>query len=284
MTEYMTLMLGGNQELCKALIPEFPLGCRRMTPGHGYLQALSKPNVVVRRSGIKRFVAEGIELDSGEILKVDAIVCATGFNTSFTPRFPIIGREGNLQDRWKKEIPKAYMSCAVAGLPNYFSTSHPRVFSKSCQKLTTSTLVFFGPNAPIGHGSVFTLSEHIAKYIAAAIHKCQTQSIKALAPSRAAVDDYFAHIQTFMPRTAWAAPNGRSWFKNGQADGPVTALHPGSRIHFYHMLEGFRGEDWEYTYMGEGQGIGRKNRFAYLGNGFSTKELGPAADTTWYLD
>ncbi|KAK4145439.1 putative sterigmatocystin biosynthesis monooxygenase stcW [Dichotomopilus funicola] len=263
-TEYMTLMLGGNQELCKALIPEFPLGCRRMTPGHGYLQALSKPNVAVRRSGIKRFVEEGIELDSGEILKVDAIVCATGFNTSFTPRFPIIGREDNLQDRWKKETPKAYMSCAVAGLPNYF--------------------MFFGPNAPIGHGSVFTLSEHIAKYIAGAIHKCQTQSIKALAPSHAAVDDYFAHIQTFMPRTAWAAPNGRSWFKNGQAEGPVTALHPGSRIHFYHMLEGFRGEDWEYTYVGEGQGIGRKNRFAYLGNGFSTKELGPAANTTWYLD
>ncbi len=122
-TEYMTLMLGGNPELCKALIPDFPLGCRRMTPGHGYLQALTKPNVEVRRSEIKRFVPEGIELESGEVLKVDAIVCATGFNTSFCPRFPIIGREGNLQDRWKKETPKAYMSCAVDGVPNYFSTS-----------------------------------------------------------------------------------------------------------------------------------------------------------------
>jgi cation diffusion facilitator CzcD-associated flavoprotein CzcO len=119
-TEYMTLMLGGNQELCKALIPDFPLGTRRMTPGHGYLQALTKSNVEVRRSGIKRFVPEGIELESGEVLKVDAIVCATGFNTSFCPRFPIIGRDGNLQNRWKKETPKAYMSCAVAGLPNYF--------------------------------------------------------------------------------------------------------------------------------------------------------------------
>ncbi|KAG7292499.1 hypothetical protein NEMBOFW57_002534 [Staphylotrichum longicolle] len=259
-TEYMTFMLGGNQELCKALIPDFPLGCRRMTPGHGYLQALTKPNVEVRRSGIKRFVAEGIELDSGDILKVDAIVCATGFNTSFCPRFPIIGRDGNLQERWAKETPKAYMSCAVAGLPNYF--------------------MFLGPNAPIGHGSVFTLSEHIAKYITAAIKKCQTESIKSLAPSRAAVDDYFAHITAFMPRTAWAAPGGRSWFKNGREDGPVTALHPGSRIHFFHMLERFRGEDWEYVYEGEGGG----NRFGYLGNGFSTKELDPRGDSTWYLD
>lgn len=257
-TEYMTFMLGGNQELCKALIPDFPLGCRRMTPGHGYLQALTKPNVEVRRSEIKRFVPEGIELDSGDVLKVDAIVCATGFNTSFCPRFPIVGRDGNLQERWQKETPKAYMSCAVAGLPNYF--------------------MFLGPNAPIGHGSVFTLSEHIAKYIASAIRKCQTESIKALAPTRAAVDDYFEHVTAFMPRTAWAAPGGRSWFKNGTEDGPVTALHPGSRIHFFHMLERFRGEDWEYVYL-EG-----RNRFAYLGNGFSTKELDPKGDSTWYLD
>lgn len=121
----MTAMLGGNQELCKMLIPDYPLGARRMTPGHSYLQALTKPNVDIRRSGIKRFVAEGIELESGEVLKVDAIVCATGFNTSFRPRFPIIGRNGNLQDRWAKDTPKAYMSCAVASLPNYFSTQPP---------------------------------------------------------------------------------------------------------------------------------------------------------------
>ncbi|KXX78167.1 putative sterigmatocystin biosynthesis monooxygenase stcW [Madurella mycetomatis] len=257
-TEYMTAMLGGNETLCKALIPDFALGCRRMTPGQGYLLALNKPNVEVRRSDIRRFVPEGIELDSGEILKVDAIICATGFETSFRPRFPIIGRDGNLQDQWANGIPKAYMSCAVAGLPNYFT--------------------FLGPNAPIGHGSVFTLTEHIAKYIASVIKKCQTEGIKAIAPSQEAVDDYFEHVSAFMPRTAWAAP-GRSWFKNGRADGPVTALHPGSRIHFFHMLEKFRGEDWEYVYEG-----GRRNRFAYLGNGFSKKELTPGFDSTWYLD
>ena len=282
-TEYMTFMLGGNQELCTALIPDFPLGCRRLTPGHGYLQALTKPNVEIRRSEIKRFVPEGIELESGEVLKVDAIVCATGFNTSFCPRFPVIGRDGNLQEKWQKEIPKAYLSCAVAGLPNYFGASPPPFPSPSALHPTNQLTqqlcaVFFGPNAPIGHGSVFTLSEHIAKYITTVIKKCQTESVKAIAPSRAAVDDFLEHITAFMPRTAWAAPGGRSWFKNGRAEGPVTALHPGSRIHFFHMLERFRGEDWEYVYLEGG------NRFGYLGNGFSTKELDPQGDSTWYLD
>ena len=139
-------------------------------------------------------------------------------------------------------------------------------------------LVFLGPNAPIGHGSVLTLTEHIAKYITKIIKKCQTEGIKAIAPSQGAVDDYFEHVSAFMPRTAWAA-EGRSWFKNGRSDGPVTALHPGSRIHFFHTLENVRGEDWEYTYDNP-----KQNRFAYLGNGFSTKELDPKGDPTWYLD
>ncbi|KAK5663433.1 hypothetical protein OQA88_3862 [Cercophora sp. LCS_1] len=257
--EYMAAMLGGDEKLCKALIPNYPLGFRRMTPGHAYLQAVTKPNVEVKTGGMRRFVPEGLQLESGEIVKVDAIVCATGFETSFRPRFPIIGRTGNLQDRWSKETPKAYMSCAVSGLPNYF--------------------MFLGPNGPIGHGSVFTLSEHIAKYITGVIKKCQTEGIKAIVPSQDAVDDYFEHISAFMPRTAWATEGGRSWFKGGQSSGPVTALHPGSRIHFFHMLEKFRGEDWDYVYDNV-----KKNRFGYLGNGFSTKELDPTVDSTWYLD
>jgi hypothetical protein len=69
-----------------------------------------------------------------------------------------------------------------------------------------------------------------------------------------------------MPRTAWAG-SCRSWYKHGEENGPVIGLHPGSRVHFIHMLESFRGEDWEYTYDNE-----RRNRFAYLGNGFSVRD------------
>jgi hypothetical protein len=66
-----------------------------------------------------------------------------------------------------------------------------------------------------------------------------------------------------MPRTSWAGPC-RSWFKGGTEDGPVTALHPGSRIHFFHMLEQFRGEDWEFVYEARLVGIG----FRIWGMGF----------------
>ncbi len=90
------------------------------------------------------------------------------------------------------------------------------------------------------------------------------------------MDQLYEHTQVFMPRTAWAG-SCSSWFKGGTVNGPVTALHPGSRIHFFHMLERFRGEDWDYVHLD------KYNRFAYLGNGFSTKEL-DGSDSTWYLD
>jgi hypothetical protein len=134
--------------------------------------------------------------------------------------------------------------------------------------------VFLGPNSPVGHGSILTITEHIAKYIVGIIRKSQTEGIKAISPSITATKEYNEHIENFMPRTAWAG-TCRSWFKNGKETGPVTALHPGSRIHWFHMLEKFRGEDFDYEWE-DGK------RYRYLGNGFSTKELGEG-DPTWYL-
>ena len=140
---------------------------------------------------------------------------------------------------------------------------------------TDNTTAFLGPNAPIGHGSVFTISEHIAKYLVRVIRKLQTENLAWLAPSHTATEELHQHTQRFMPRTAWAS-GCSSWFKGGKADGPVTALHPGGRIHFFHMLENFRGEDFDYGYREGG-------RYRYLGNGFSTKE-GEGQNSTWYLD
>jgi cation diffusion facilitator CzcD-associated flavoprotein CzcO len=117
----MTYSLGGDERLCNALIPKFPVGCRRFTPGVGYLAALRAPNVRVVTEGISKVVPNGIQLESGEVIELDAIVCATGFDVSFCPRFPIIGKRGNLQDIWSTDLPKAYMSCAVPDMPNYFS-------------------------------------------------------------------------------------------------------------------------------------------------------------------
>jgi hypothetical protein len=129
LTGFMGAMLLHDEHLTKTLVPNFPVGCRRITPGMGYLKALNAPNVRVIGDEIQEIVPEGLKLANGELIEVDAIICATGFDVSFVPRFPLIGENGNLQEVWKKELPSAYLSCMVPGLPNYFSKSLPDLSS-----------------------------------------------------------------------------------------------------------------------------------------------------------
>lgn len=127
----------------------------------------------------------------------------------------------------------------------------------------------------MGHGSVLPIVEHTTKYLINLMKKMQTQGIKSVAPKADAIRDMEIHTTEYMKRTVWAT-RCRSWFKNGKIDGPIIAVHPGSRIHWFHMLTDIRYEDWDYTYTS-------KNRFQYLGNGFSVREE-PGMDTTRYLD
>jgi cation diffusion facilitator CzcD-associated flavoprotein CzcO len=123
LTMYMTTLLDNDPRLCKALIPTFPVGCRRLTPGPGYLESLTQENFRVVTDNIIKILPTGLEISTGGIIKVDVLICATGFDLSFRPRFPLIGRKGggNLQDLWTENLPRAYMSCAVPEFPNYFS-------------------------------------------------------------------------------------------------------------------------------------------------------------------
>jgi hypothetical protein len=135
--------------------------------------------------------------------------------------------------------------------------------------------VFLGPSGPVGQGSVLPIIEHAAKYLIKMLYKAQTQGIKAVSPKRQAILDFVEHTDEFMKRTAWAT-HCQSWMKNGKIDGPVVALHPGSRIHWFQMLSDPRYEDWDWEPF-------NSNRFAYLGNGFSVKET-DGKDLTWYFD
>lgn len=95
MREEMHRRIGpGHEELKKKLIPAWPPGCRRITPGDGYLEALVQPNVTTVHNELVKVVPEGVIDDSGKLHKVDILVCATGFNLAFAPRFEVRGING----------------------------------------------------------------------------------------------------------------------------------------------------------------------------------------------
>jgi len=110
----------GNEKIAKKLIPDFALGCRRMTPGQGYLESLSKENVEVIHESVMRLTETGIVDESGMEHEVDVVVCATGFNTSFTPHFRMVGRKGADIKKQFGDFPVGYLGITVENFPNCF--------------------------------------------------------------------------------------------------------------------------------------------------------------------
>ncbi len=58
----------------------------------------------------------------------------------------------------------------------------------------------------------------------------------------------------------------------------MTAIWPGSRLHYFEALKEPRYEDFDIEYLGDG------NRFRYLGNGYTSTELDEAGNPVWYFD
>ncbi|KAK1765315.1 hypothetical protein QBC33DRAFT_455591 [Phialemonium atrogriseum] len=234
----------GSPELQEKLIPSWELGCRRLTPGRPYLDAVQKANVDIIRTAIKRVTKIGIETIDGQVHEADIIVCATGFNTSFSSRYDITGRHGcSLRSLWQNRGPEAYLGLAIAGLPNYFT--------------------LLGPNCPIANGSLIPCIEWSVQYIIQALLKIQTEQIKTLDVKKAMQIHFNEYAQNVHQDLVWTG-QCNSWYKD-KASGRVTAVWPGSSIHYMEMTRSPRWEDYDIEYV-------HPNPFMFMGNGISQRE------------
>jgi cation diffusion facilitator CzcD-associated flavoprotein CzcO len=67
----MAERLNHNPELCAKLIPKWALGCRRITPGEGYLESFLRPNVSLTMSPITKFSENAVHTADGKRHEVD---------------------------------------------------------------------------------------------------------------------------------------------------------------------------------------------------------------------
>lgn len=120
--DLMAKRLTNKPELLDQIVPAFSPHCRRLTPGPGYLEALTQPNVSFIRTPIARFTETGIETEDGVHREVDAVICSTGANVSFAPPFPITSGEYDLSRDWQHDgkfgFPYSYFGLGVPGFPN----------------------------------------------------------------------------------------------------------------------------------------------------------------------
>lgn len=142
--------------------------------------------------------------------------------------------------------------------------------------MTPEYKVLIGPNGPASHSSILPIIEWYTRYLFQMVEKMQRENIHSFSPLPGPVKDLYNHTHELMKRLVWSSAC-RSWFKNGKTEGPVTAIYPGSRLHWFEMLDRPRYEDYEIRYRTE-------NRFQFMGNGYTQRELDPQADPVWYFD
>jgi hypothetical protein len=256
-TERMRKSLDYNDDLCSKLIPDWTLGCRRLTPGEGYLESFLLPNVSLTQSPIQSITATGIQTNEKHH-DFDVIVCATGFDVSHVPHYPVTGRHGiTLADKWAHE-PESYLSLACPDMPNYF--------------------IFTGPNATVGHGTLLTSMNWSAEWMIKWLRKISREQIKCIAPKQSATDEFVRYGDEIHKTLTWTG-NCSSWYKNHRKDGRVTATWPGSALLYREMIEELRPEDFEIEYWS-------RNRFRFMGNGFTELEVreGEDVDLAFYVE
>jgi len=265
----MEKKLASRPDLMEKIIPSFAPGCRRLTPGKGFLEALLQDNVEVIHSDRIASVSseKGVELESGRsISDLDVLVCATGFKVAQAPPFPILGRNGvELAKRWS-HLSESYLSLAVDGFPNY--------------------LMLFGPNSAIGFGSLTKMLEAECDYIVKVIRKLQKEDYASIEPKPERVRDFAAYVKAYFKNTVYM-DKCRSWYRKGD---DVTGLWPGSTLHALEALRSPRWEDFVYEDVvvvddddndDDDDGNSGANALRWLGNGWSTTQTGQVP--SWYI-
>lgn len=196
----------GHEELKSRIIPKWSPGCRRISPGDGYLEALVQPNVVPVYSGITRVTANGIVTDDGVEHKMDHLICATGFQVAFKPAFKVINGAGKTVDEDWSNGPNLYMGVSAPRFPNYY------------------TIV--GPGATWSNGTLLPSIETTIEYSVKMMKKIQAEHIKSIVVQQEALDEIYAHFDEYHKTTVWSE-ECRSWFKDGKVKNRIY-LWPGS--------------------------------------------------------
>ena len=193
-----------GEALAVALTPPYPLGCKRIIYANDYYPALAQPHVALVTEGIERFTATGITTTDGQQHVLDAVVCATGFETvNLLESITITGSEGKtLAEAWR-DGPVALHGIGVAGFPNLF--------------------LMLGPNTATGHTSTLFYIEAAARHALAVIRQVHERGGRWAVVRPEAMAAHDAALQARLRGSVWT--QCRSWYR--MDDGRVVAIFPG---------------------------------------------------------
>lgn len=206
-----------DPELRKKLIPDYTIGCKRILLSNDYYRALSQDNVDVNDVGIKVITEKGILDNGGRSIPADAIIFATGFeSTSFLAPMAIYGIEGeSLEESWQDGA-EAYRGVMVHRFPNLF--------------------ILYGPNTNLGHNSVIFMIENQVRYIMKCIEYFQLHKQTVVDVNEASMKSYNENVQRELGESVWVT-GCSNWYMTNS--GKVVNNWPKSAMAYKEMMNRF---------------------------------------------
>ncbi|MDT5117497.1 MAG: hypothetical protein QOE30_3236 [Mycobacterium sp.] len=209
-----------DARLRRALTPEYPFRCKRVLLGEDYYRALQQDNVALVTDPIDRITETSVVTAAGDALDVDAIVLATGFETSrYLSGIAVVGCGGQrLHERWGDD-PSAYLGVAVGGFPNFF--------------------MLYGPNTNQGGNSIVYILEAGARLVASAVTRLARRGgyldVRPEAETR-----YNDRLSADLERTIWTQCD--SYFRS--PTGRIVTQWPYTELEYARRTWRLRPRDW----------------------------------------
>ncbi|MBA53240.1 MAG: alpha/beta hydrolase [Pseudomonadales bacterium] len=210
-----------NAAMREQLLPDYPIGCKRILLTSNYLETLERDNVELVTDSINRVTAEGVETDAGTF-PADVMVYSTGFAaTEFLAPMQVVGKQGiELNDAWQRGA-EAYLGITVPQFPNFF--------------------MLYGPNTNLGHNSIIYMLESQIAHVMRCVTFMRHKQVAHMQVDGHQFRRFNQRIQQLLRLTVW---NGcKSWYID--ASGHNSVNWPGSTLRYrlftkYRALEGYR--------------------------------------------
>jgi 4-hydroxyacetophenone monooxygenase len=200
LTEYWEKQLAGNDALLKKVVPDFPVGGRRLLRDCGqWAHMLQQDNVELVTEKIARIIPSGIATNDGLSREFDAIVYATGFQAShMLAPMSVVGRDGTaIESQWDGDDPRAYLGSVVPNFPNMF--------------------ILYGPNtnSPMG-GSIIFVAECQVRYVMSCIRHLVENQLGTMECRQDVHDHFNCEVDSANRKRVWGMSTVDSWVKNSK--------------------------------------------------------------------
>jgi cation diffusion facilitator CzcD-associated flavoprotein CzcO len=192
-----------DPELRAKLVPDYPIGCKRILFSNDWYPALARDHAEVVTQAVTALEPTCVVSADGTRHEADVLIWGTGFSaTDFLRTIEVTGRDGaSLHEVWRDGA-TAYLGIGVPRFPNLFCV--------------------YGPNTNLGGSSIIGMMEAQAGWIAQVVRRIADSDARAFEVRAEVAEAYDREMQDRLGESVWSGCD--NWYRDG---GKITTNWPG---------------------------------------------------------